>query len=167
MPSNGRPEQADRDGQPARATWVRNHFTEIFGISADDLRRQGINPRQYANGHRDEIRQFARVQRDQGLHVPRGRAAGNPQPNNGQAAEGQTTTPSDQERRDRRSGFGMRGGTAWIGILIALLALRFLIVDTVKGTHIAVFWVIGIGGIMLVARVLLFSWLRRRRFNRR
>jgi uncharacterized membrane protein YecN with MAPEG domain len=61
----------------------------------------------------------------------------------------------------------MRGGSAWIGILITLLALRFLLVDSFAGTHVAIFWVLGIGGIMLVARVFLFSWLRKRRFRRR
>jgi hypothetical protein len=66
-----------------------------------------------------------------------------------------------------RFGMGRRGGTAWIGILVALLALRFLLVDSFAGPHVAIFWVLGIGGIMLVARVFLFSWLRRRRFNRR
>ena len=62
---------------------------------------------------------------------------------------------------------GMRGGTAWIGVLIALFALRFLLVDSFVGTHAAILWVLGIGGIMLVARVFLFSWLRNRRCNRR
>jgi len=62
---------------------------------------------------------------------------------------------------------GIRGGTAWIGVLITLFALRFLLVDSFVGTHAAILWVLGIGGIMLVARVLLFSWLRNRRFNRR
>jgi hypothetical protein len=40
-------------------------------------------------------------------------------------------------------------------------------VDSFVGTHAAILWVLVIGGIMLVARVLLFSWLRNRRFNRR
>jgi hypothetical protein len=62
---------------------------------------------------------------------------------------------------------GMRGGSAWIGILVVLLALRFLLVDSFAGSHVAIFWVLGIGGIMLVARVFLFSWLRRRRYQRR
>jgi hypothetical protein len=61
---------------------------------------------------------------------------------------------------------GMRGGTGWIGVLLVLFALRFLLVDSFAGTHAAIFWVLGIGGIMLVARVFLFSWLRKRRFNR-
>jgi hypothetical protein len=60
----------------------------------------------------------------------------------------------------------MRGGPAWIGILIALLAPRFLLVDSFVGTHAAIFWVLGIGGILLVVRVFLFSWLRKSRFNR-
>jgi hypothetical protein len=42
-----------------------------------------------------------------------------------------------------------------------------LLISSVRGTHAAVFWVVGIGGIMLVARVVLFSWLRNRRQNRR
>ena len=65
--------------------------------------------------------------------------------------------------------------TAWasaaaaraIGILLVLFALRFLLVDSFAGTHAAIFWVLGIGGILLVARVFLFSWLRRRRRARR
>jgi hypothetical protein len=48
-----------------------------------------------------------------------------------------------------------------------LFALRFLLVDSFAGSHVAIFWVLGIGGIMLVARVLLFSWLRSRRAGRR
>jgi hypothetical protein len=62
---------------------------------------------------------------------------------------------------------GMRGGSAWIGVLLVIFALRFLLVDSFVGTHAAVFWVLGIGGILLVVRVILFSWLRQRRFNRR
>ena len=58
------------------------------------------------------------------------------------------------------------GGGAWIGILLALFALRFLLVDSFAGAHAAIFWVLGIGGVLLVARVLLFSWLRRRRGTR-
>jgi hypothetical protein len=61
---------------------------------------------------------------------------------------------------------GMRGGSAWIGILISLLALRFLLVDSFVGTHAAVLWVLEIGGLMLVVRVVLFSWLRQKRGNR-
>ena len=64
-------------------------------------------------------------------------------------------------------GMGMRGGGAWIGILVALFALRFLLVGSIVGVHAAIYWVLVIGGIVLVARVVLFSWLRRRRFNRR
>jgi hypothetical protein len=52
-------------------------------------------------------------------------------------------------------------------VVLVLFALRFLLIDSVSGTHAAVFWVLGIGGIMLVARVFLFSWLRNRRRNRR
>ena len=62
---------------------------------------------------------------------------------------------------------GRRGGSAWIGILVALFALRFLLVDSVAGGHAAIYWVLGIGGIMLVARVFLYSWLRNRRRNPR
>ena len=62
---------------------------------------------------------------------------------------------------------GMRGGTAWIGVLVALLALRFLLVESFVGTHAAIYWVLVIGGILLVARVVLFSWVRKRRFDRR
>ncbi len=65
--------------------------------------------------------------------------------------------------RDRACG----GGTAWIGVLLALLALRFLLVDSFAGTHVAVFWVLGIGAIVLGARVVLLSWLRRSRANQR
>jgi uncharacterized membrane protein YecN with MAPEG domain len=61
----------------------------------------------------------------------------------------------------------MRGRSAWLGIVIALFALRFLLVDSFVGTHAAIFWVLGIGGILLVARVVLFSRVRKRRFGRR
>jgi hypothetical protein len=61
----------------------------------------------------------------------------------------------------------MRGGSAWIGVLIALFALRFLLVDSFVGPRAAILWVLEIGGILLVARVFLFSWLRRKRFNHR
>jgi hypothetical protein len=65
-----------------------------------------------------------------------------------------------------RYGGGFRGG-AWIGILLALFALRFFLVDSFAGRHAAIFWVVGIGGILLLARVFRFSWLRRRRRGQR
>jgi hypothetical protein len=153
-------------GQQDRQEWVQAHFVQIFGISAEDLRAQGINPRQYAREHRDQIRQFAQLQRSQGFAVPRGRAARDPETGpGGPAPGGPVNRPGDYGRG--RYGPGMRGGTAWIGVLLVLFALRFLLVDSFAGSHAAIFWVLGIGGIMLVARILLFSWLRQRRFNRR
>jgi hypothetical protein len=164
-------------GQQDRQEWVRANFTEIFGTSAVDLQAQGINPRQYAREHRDQIRQFAQMQRSQGIAVPRGRPRGGGRPDNGGPASGGTdnrgpVTGTPSNRRFGyggvgRFGMGMRGGGAWIGILVALLALRFLLVDSFVGTHVALLWVLGIGGIVLVVRVFLFSWLRRRRFNGR
>ena len=156
-------------GQQDRQEWVRANFTQIFGISAEDLRAQGINPRQYAREHRDNIRQFAQLQRSQGLTVPSARGpGGGPRPASGGPY---SAAPPNQEggygRSGRRYSQGMRGGTAWIGVLILLFALRFLLVDSFAGSHAAIFWVLGIGGIMLVARVLLFSWLRSRRASRR
>jgi len=141
------------DGSPTRQEWVTANFTQIFGTSATDLRAQGIDPRQYAREHRDQIRQFAQLQRRQGIAVPGGNGPGG----NGPAG-----------RRYGYGGYGMgfRGGGAWIGILLVLFALRFLLVDSFAGTHAAIFWVLGIGGILLVARVFLFSWLRRRRRGR-
>ena len=130
---------------------MRANFTQIFGTSPQDLQARGIDPRQYAREHRDQIRRFAQQQRSQGIEVPGGPWAAGP--------------------ASRRYGYGspggrspsrMWGGGAWIGILLALFALRFLLVDSFAGTHAAIFWVLGIGGILLVARVLLFSWLRRR-----
>jgi len=111
------------------------------------------------------------MQRSQGIAVPDGRAAGG----NGPGGNGPGGGPGGGGPVNRRYGYGMggrygmgfRGGGAWIGILLALFALRFLLVDSFAGTHAAIFWVIGIGGIMLVARVFLFSWLRRRRRDRR
>jgi len=140
----------DDGGQPSRQEWVRANFTEIFGTSAGDLQAQGIDPRRYAMDHRDQVRQFAQMQRRQGIAVPTGGTAAR----RGYGGGG-------------RFGMSRRGGSAWIGILLALLAVRFLLVDSFAGGHAAIFWVLGIGGIMLVARVALFSWLRRRRFNRR
>jgi hypothetical protein len=155
-------------GQQDRQEWVRANFVQIFGISAEDLRAQGISPRQYAREHRDKIRQFAQLQRSQGIAVPSGRASGGRRPGNtGSAAGGADNRVYGYGGGGGRYGLGMRGGTAWIGVLIALFALRFLLVDSFVGPHAAILWVLGIGGIMLVARVLLFSWLRRRRFNRR
>ena len=155
-------------GQQDRQEWVRANFGQIFGTSAEDLQAQGINPRQYARQHRDKIRQFAQMQRSQGIAVPSGRAAGGRQPGStGSTAGGPNNRVYGYGGGGRRYGLGMRGGAAWIGVLVALLALRFLLVDSFVGTHAAILWVLGIGGIMLVARVVLFSWLRKRRFNRR
>jgi hypothetical protein len=155
-------------GQQDRQEWVRANFTQIFGVSAEDLRARGINPRGYAREHRDQIRQFAQMQRSQGIAVPSGRASGDRRPGQtGSAARGPNNRVYGYGGGGGRYSLGMRGGTAWIGVLIALFALRFLLVDSFAGTHAAVFWVLGIGGIMLVAWVLLFSWLRQRRFNRR
>jgi hypothetical protein len=150
-----------------RQEWVRANFTQIFGTSAEELQTQGINPRRYAMEHRDEIRQFARKQRSQGFAVPTGRPSGNPGPDNGGQHGGRRTYQGYGYGGDRRFGIGMRGGSAWIGVLLVLFALRFLLVDSFVGTHAAIFWVLGIGGILLVVRVILFSWLRQRRFNRR
>jgi hypothetical protein len=164
VPTNGNPQSGG--GQQSRQDWVRANFTQIFGTSAADLQTQGVNPRQYAREHREKIRQFAQMQRSHGIAVPSGRPAGGRRPGNGPDV-GSPRTRGYGYGGGRPFGMGMRGGTAWIGMLIALLALRFLLVDSFAGTHAAVFWVLGIGGIMLVARVLLFSWLRKRRFNRR
>ena len=157
----------DGGEQQDRQAWVRANFTQIFGVSAEDLRAQGISPRQYAREHRDQIRQFAQMQRSQGIAVPSGRASGSRQPGNtGPAAGGLNNRVNGYGGGGGRYGLGRRGGAAWIGVLVALFALRFLLVDSFAGTHAAIFWVLGIGGILLVARVVLFSWLRRRRSNR-
>jgi hypothetical protein len=154
-------------GPQDRQEWIRANFAQIFGISAEDLRAQGINPRQYAREHRDKIREFAQLQRSLGVAVPSGQASGGlRQRNSGSNAGGPNNQAYRYGGRGGRYGMG-RGGTAWIGVLITLLALRFLLVDSFVGPHAAILWVLVIGGIMLVARVLLFSWLRHRRFNRR
>jgi hypothetical protein len=144
------------DGSPTRQEWVRANFTQIFGTSAADLQAQGIDPRQYARERRDQIRRFAQMQRRQGIAVPGGSGPGGNGPGGRRYGYG----------GGGRYGMGFRGGGAWIGILLALFALRFLLVDSFAGTHAAIFWVLGIGGILLVARVFLFSWLRRRRRGR-
>jgi hypothetical protein len=155
-------------GQQDRQEWIRANFAQIFGTSAEDLQVRGINPRQYAREHRDKIRQFAQMQRSLGLAVPSGQGSGGHRPgDSGFNAGGPNNRGYRYGGRGGRYGLGMRGGTAWIGVLIALFALRFLLVDSFVGRHAAILWVLGIGGIMLVARVLLFSWLRNRRFNRR
>jgi hypothetical protein len=166
-PADGNAYMQSGGGQQDRQEWVRANFTQIFGISAEDLRAQGINPRQYAREHRDKIRQFAQMQRSQGVAVPSGRASGGRWPGaTGSAAGGPDDRVHGYGRGGGRYGLGMRGGVAWIGVLVALFALRFLLVDSFAGPHAAILWVLGIGGIMLVARILLFSWLRRRRFGR-
>jgi hypothetical protein len=166
-PANGDANNQRRGGQLDRQDWVRANFTQIFGTSAKDLQAQGINPRQYAREHREKIRRFAQMQRSQGIAVPSGRASGDRRPgNSGPNARGPINRGYGYGGGGR-FGMGMRGGSAWIGVLITLFALRFLLVDSFVGTHAAIFWVLGIGGILLVARVFLFSWLRRRRFNHR
>jgi hypothetical protein len=151
-------------GPQDRQAWVRANFTSIFGTSAEDLQSQGVDPREYAAQHRDQIRQFAQLQRSQGLAVPAGRAV----PGTGDAPNA-TVPPRNTNGYNggRRFGAGRRGGSAWIGVVLVLFALRFLLIGSMRGTHAAIFWVLGIGGIMLVARVVLYSWLRNRRQNRR
>jgi hypothetical protein len=107
------------------------------------------------------------LQRSQGIAVPSGRPAGVHGPGNSGPNAGEPSSRGYGYGGGRRFGMGMRDGSGWIGILLLLFALRFLLVDSFRGTHAAIFWVLGIGGIMLVARVFLFSWLRKRRFNRR
>jgi Flp pilus assembly protein TadB len=166
-PINGNANLTDRAAQRARQQWVRANFTQMFDVPPEDLLAQGINPRRYAREHRDQIRRFAQMQRSQGIPVPSGRLSGVP---------GQGNPGPDRERQANRGygygtrgryGIGLRGSSAWIGILLFLLALRFLLVDSLVGTRAAVVWVLMIGGVILAARVLLFSWLRQRRFNRR
>lgn len=166
-PANGDANIPDGGGQRDRQEWVRANFEEIFGTSVQDLQARGINPRQYAREHRDKIRQFAQMQRSQGIAVPSGRPDGGGQPGQSGPDAGRRTSRGYGYGGGGPFGMGMRGGSAWIGILIALFALRFLLVGSFVGVHAAVYWVLVIGGILLVARVVLFSWLRRRRFNRR
>jgi hypothetical protein len=165
IPTNGDANVQNRGGQDRQA-WIRANFTQIFGVSAAELQARGVDPRQYARDHRDQIRRFAQMQRRQGIAVPTGGLPGGGRGTGGPNV-GAPTGPGYGYGRGGRFGIGMRGGSAWIGILLVLLAVRFLLVDSFAGPHVAIFWVLGIGGIMLVARVLLFSWLRRRRFNRR
>jgi hypothetical protein len=168
--ANGDPDAhlPNSGGSRNRQEWVRANFFQIFGTTAEDLQAQGINPRQYAREHRDNIRQFAQLQRSQGITVPSGRPVGSGgSGNNGPNAQGPGNQRYGYGGGRFGMGMGMRGGGAWIGILLVLFALRFLLVDSFAGAHVAIFWVLGIGGIMLVARVFLFSWLRRRRINRR
>ena len=165
-PANGEANMPGRSGQRDRQEWVRANFDEIFGTSVEDLQARGIDPRQYAHEHRDRIRQFAQMQRSQGIAVPSGRPTGGG-PGPGAPDAGGPTSRGYGYRGGRPFGMGTRGGSAWIGILIALFALRFLLVGPFVGVHTAVYWVLVIGGILLVARVVLFSWLRRRRFHHR
>lgn len=155
IPNEGDADPQTGDDGRSREEWVRANFTRIFGTSARDLRAQGIDPRRYAADHRDQIRRFARSQRQQGIAVPGGAP---------------TSAPGNGWRSDSaggaRFGIAKRGGAAWIGILVALFALRLLLVGSFFGPHAAIYWVLIIGGILLAVRVLLFSWLRRRRFNR-
>jgi hypothetical protein len=166
-PANGNANIQNGGGQQDRQEWVRANFTQIFGTSVEDMQAQGIDPRRYAREHRDKIRQFAQMQRSQGIAVPSGRPAGDRGPGGGGPNARGPSNRGYGYGGGGRFGMGMRGGTTWIGILIALFALRFLLVDSFAGTHAAIFWVLGIGGIMLVARVFLLSWTRKRRFNRR
>ncbi len=162
IPTNDEGSRHDGGAHHDRQEWVRANFTQIFGTSVEDLQSQGIDPRQYAREHSEQIRQFAQMQRRMGMDVPGGRA-----PGGAGAGGGGPGYRGYGYGGGGRFGIGMRGGSAWIGILIALFALRFLLVDSFAGGHAAIFWVLGIGGIMLAARVLLYSWLRNRRRNPR
>jgi hypothetical protein len=167
VPGTGNANMERTDGPQDRQEWVRANFTQIFGTSVDELRAQGIDPRQYAREHRGTIRQFAQMQRGRGIAVPSGRSSGGGRPGDSGPDAGGPTSRRFGNGGKGRFGYGMRGGTGWIGILIALFALRFLLVDSFVGTHAAIFWVLGIGGILLAARIFLFSWLRRSRSGRR
>ena len=149
----------------SRQAWVRANFTQIFGTSAGDLQSRRIDPREYARQHRDQIRAFAQTQRNLGIAVPPGGSA------NARGSSYNGPYGQGPSRRGygygSRFGLGRRGGGGWIGIGLVLFAVRFLLVDSLAGPHAAIFWVLGIGGIMLLARVFLFSWLRSRRRNRR
>jgi hypothetical protein len=166
VPPGGDADPHGGDGSSqSRQEWVRANFTQIFGTSAADLQAQGIDPRQYAREHRDQIRRFAQQQRRQGIAVPGGNGPGGAGPGG--------AGPGGNGPANRRYGYGGGGrygtgfrGGAWIGVLLALFALRFLLVDSFAGAHAAIFWVLGIGGILLMARVFLFSWMRRRRRDR-
>jgi hypothetical protein len=166
-PINGSAKLPDSAAPGARQQWVRANFTQIFGVSAEDLQAQGINPRRYAREHREQIRQFAQMQRSQGIIVPSGRLSGAPGQGNPEPGLASQANRGYGNGFRGRYGMGQRGGSAWIGVLLFLFALRFLLVDSLVGTRVAVVWVLMIGGVVLVARVLLFSWLRHRRFTRR
>jgi hypothetical protein len=153
-PINGEGKRPEGGGYHDRQEWVRANFSQIFGTSAEDLQSQGVDPRQYAREHTDQIRQFAQMQRRMGVEVPGGRPSAD---GSGVGYRGFGYGGGG------RFGMGTRGGSAWIGILVALFALRFVLIDSFAGGHAAIYWVLGIGGIMLIARVLLHSWLRNRR----
>ena len=108
------------------------------------------------------IRHFGRTQRSQGIAVPRGRHSGD---GGAESSGGLLRGAHRADRGSRGAGNGVRVGSAWVGVLVSLLALRFLLVDSLVGTHAAIVWVLEIGGILLVARVVLFSYLRRRRLD--
>lgn len=164
--SPGGPLKASNDAGQTLREWVRANFTQIFGGSIEGLRAQGIDPRQYARDHRDKIREFAQMQRRRGISIPSGNRPNEDRAHN-HAPRRRDALRGDGYDARRGPGIGMWGGTAWIGILVALLALRFLLVDSFVGSHAAIFWVLEIAGIVLVARVMLFSWLRNRRFKQR
>ena len=99
-PANGDANNQRSGGQQDRLDWVRANFTQIFGTSAKDLEAQGINPRQYAREHREKIRQFAKMQRSQGIAVSSDGASGGHQPGN--------SGPNAEEPSNR--GYGNGGG---------------------------------------------------------
>ena len=172
VPTEGDADRHNGGGAETRQEWVRANFTQIFGTSVAELQAQGIDPRQYARGRRAQIRSFAQMQRSRGIVVPDGRQSGGNGPGDGGPGD---RGPGGNRPSNRRYGYGMGGrygggrwgGGAWIAILLVLFVLRFVLVDSFAGGHAAIFWVLGIGGIVLVARILLFSWLRRRRRDRR
>jgi hypothetical protein len=162
VPTAGDAGRHDGGGAETRQEWVQANFTQIFGTSVAELQAQRIDPRQYAREHRAQIRSFAQMQRSRGIAVPDGQSGG-------------SGGPGGNRSSNRRYGHGMGGrygggrwgGGAWVAILLVLFVLRFVLVDSFAGGHAAIFWVLGIAGIVLVARIFLFSWLRRRRRDRR
>ena len=87
------------------------NFTQIFGVSAEDLMAQGINPRRYAREHRDQIRQFAQMQRSQGIIVPGGRLSGLVWTGN--------SGPGPERQANLDMGMAPAAATAWVCVVAA------------------------------------------------
>jgi hypothetical protein len=116
--------------------WVRANFTEIFGVSVEDLRDRGVDPREYAQQHQDEIRAYARSHRSQRPAGLGGRFG---------------------------VGYGWRGGFGIGSLLIVLLVVRLVLGAGTGRFGSGIVGVVVLVAALVALRFGRLYWLRRRR----